>query len=187
MGGPQSANEDDRYPYLAQEKVLLRQAVEQEIPFLGICLGGQLLASALGAQVARHVTSEIGFFEVHSTDAGKDDPLLEGLSEYQRVVQWHDDVFSLPTGAVLLATSQEVPNQAFRIGRRAYGLQYHIEMTPAMLDTWFGLPDYKKEVVARVGPEALELIERDRAKYFPIYRQHSRTLFENFLKISGCL
>src|SRR5947209_3716808 len=96
LGGPQSTNEDDRYPYLAQEKVLLRQAVEQDIPFLGICLGGQLLAGALEAQVVRHVTSEIGFFEVQLTEAGKDDPLFEGLPGYQQVIQWHDDVFSLP-------------------------------------------------------------------------------------------
>jgi GMP synthase (glutamine-hydrolysing) len=185
LGGPQHAN--DPLPYLEQQKVLLRQVVTQDIPYLGICLGGQLLASAMGAPVTRHHTTEIGFFEVQLTPEGKADPLFTGLPGYQQVIHWHEDIFVLPPGALRLATSADTPNQAFRIGKRAYGLQYHIEVTPEMLDIWFGDPDYKKEIIRASGPAVLEEIERDVPKRYPIYREHTRILFENFLKISGCL
>ena len=104
-----------------------------------------------------------------------------------QVIHWHEDIFVLPPGALRLATSADTPNQAFRIGKRAYGLQYHIEVTPEMLDIWFGDPDYKKEIVRTSGPAVLTEIERDVPKCYPIYREHTRILFENFLKISGCL
>ncbi len=185
LGGPQHAN--DPYPYLDQEKALLRQVVEQDIPYLGICLGGQLLASAMGAPVTRHHTTEIGFFEVQLTDEGKIDPLFAGLSGYQQVIHWHEDTFAIPPGALRLVTSPDTPNQAFRIGKRAYGLQYHIEVTPQMLDTWFGHPDYKNEIMRVSGPDILIAIAQDIPKRYPLYRKHTRILFENFLKISGCL
>ncbi len=185
LGGPQHAN--DPYPYLEQEKALLRQVVEQDIPYLGICLGGQLLASAMGAPVTRHHTTEIGFFEVQLTDEGKIDPLFAGLPGYQQVIHWHEDTFAIPPGALRLVTSPDTPNQAFRIGKRAYGLQYHIEVTPQMLDTWFGHPDYKNEIMRVSGPDVLIAIAQDIPKRYPFYRKHTRILFENFLKISGCL
>src|SRR5947207_3036046 len=92
LGGPQHAADDDKYPYLAEEKVLIRQAVEQDIPFLGICLGGQLLAHTLGAAVTRHTMTEFGFFEVEITDEGKADPLFRGLPDHQLVFHWHMDI-----------------------------------------------------------------------------------------------
>ena len=187
LGGPQHANADDKYPYLAQEKKLLRKVVEQDIPYLGICLGGQLLASALGAPVTRHHITEIGFYEVELTAAGKNDPLFQGLPGYQQVIHWHEDTFGLPDGAVRLATSENTVNQAFRFGRRAYGLQYHIEVTPDIFDIWFRCPDFKERIDGVLGPHSLETIERDWLTRYPIYRSHSRTLFENFLKISECL
>ncbi len=187
LGGPQSANAHDKHPYMVQEKEFLRHLVEQDIPYLGICLGGQLLASALHAPVTRHHTYEIGFYEVQLTDEGRADPLFQGLPGYQQVIHWHEDVFDMPRGAVQLATTDSTPNQAFRVGRRAYGLQYHIEVTPDMFDIWFGYPDYKKLIREVSRPDTLDTIERDRPARYPIYRKHTRTLFENFLKISECL
>ncbi len=187
LGGPQHANAHDKYPYLAQEKEFLRQVVERDIPYLGICLGGQLLASALEAPVTRHHITEIGFYEVQLTDEGKNDPLFQGLPGYQQVIHWHEDTFGLPRGAVRLATSENTVNQAFRFGRRAYGLQYHIEVTPDIFDIWFRCPDFKEKIDGVLGPHSLETIERDWLTRYPIYRSHSRTLFENFLKISECL
>jgi GMP synthase (glutamine-hydrolysing) len=187
LGGPQHANADDKYPYLTQEKKLLRKVVEQDIPYLGICLGGQLLASALGAPVTRHHITEIGFYEVELTAAGKNDPLFQGLPGYQQVIHWHEDAFGLPGGAVRLATSDNTLNQAFRIGRRAYGLQYHIEVTRDIFDTWFSHHGYKNEVVQVLGPDGPKALERDWLTRYPIYRSQARTLFENFLKISECL
>src|SRR5260370_1029739 len=124
LGGTQHVYESDEYPYFTQEKAMIRLAVEQDIPFLGICLGSQLLASALGAVVKKHTTPEIGFFEVPFTGEGETDPLYKGLSGYQKVFHWHGDTFDLPSGAVLLATNEHTKNQAFRYGHCAYGVQY---------------------------------------------------------------
>lgn len=187
LGGPQNADEDNTYPYLAQEKRLLRHVIERDIPYLGICLGGQLLARALDAPVHRHCCTEIGFFEVQLTEEGKRDPLFAGLSGYQQVLQWHEDTFDIPAGAVRLATGDGAENQAFRFGRRAYGLQYHIEVTPSMLDTWLNYPEYRQELIRMAGPGAPDRIEQDSAQLYPIYCEHTRILFENFLRISECI
>src|SRR5579863_2555858 len=190
LGGYQHANADELYPYLALETALIRSVVEQDVPYLGICLGAQLLARAFGAPVKRHHMTEIGFFDVQLTPEGQNDPLFKGLLSdqgYQRVIQWHEDTFALPKDAVWLATNENTAHQAFRLGRHAYGIQYHIELTPPMLDTWLQYPDYRKEIVRELGPDGPDMIERDRPTHYPIYRQHARMLFENFLKISGCV
>lgn len=187
LGGPQNADEDDCYPYLAQEKRLLRHVIEHDIPYLGMCLGGQLLARALDAPVHRQSCIEIGFFEVQLTGEGRRDPLFAGLSGYQQVLHWHEDTFDIPVGAVRLATSDGAENQAFRFGRRAYGLQYHIEVTPAMLGTWLNYPEYRQELIRMAGADAPNRVEQDSARLYPIYREHTRVMFENFLRISECI
>jgi GMP synthase (glutamine-hydrolysing) len=187
LGGPQNANAHEKHPYLLQEKELLRTVVEQDIPFLGICLGGQLLASALDAAVTRHHMTEIGFFPVQITDEGKNDPLFQGLPGYQQVIHWHEDAFDLPHGAIKLASSENTPNQAFRVGRRAYGLQYHIEVTPEIFEIWFGEEDLLQNMSQAIEPEVLDQVKRDWLTHYQLYLEHSRTLFENFLKISGCV
>jgi GMP synthase (glutamine-hydrolysing) len=182
LGGPQHIYEEDRYPYFVQEKTLLRHVIEQDIPYLGVCLGGQLLAGALGSTVKRNTTTEFGFVDVQFTEEGKRDALYQGLPGYQKVFQWHEDTFDLPAGAVLLASNEHTTNQAFRYGRRCYGLQYHIEVDPEMLDLWLSLG--KKEIINTVGIETLHELERSRETQQSIYRSHTRIMFENFLRIS---
>ncbi len=185
LGGWQQAYNDERFPYLAREKVVIREAVAQEMPYLGICLGAQLLAHTLGAPVTRHHLTEIGFYQVEFTEEGRADPLFQGLPAHQHVIHWHEDTFAIPPGALLLATNQYTRNQAFRYGHNAYGLQYHIELTPQMLDTWLRFPDYKKEIVKVMGEGWPELIEQKRNTYYPLVRKHARILFENFLRIAS--
>ena len=148
------------------------------------CLGGQLLAHALGAPVRRHTMIELGFFQVQFTHEGDTDPLLRGLPASQLVFHWHMDVFEIPQGGVRLAFSGNTPNQAFRIGPRAYGLQYHIEVTPGMFNTWCQYPDYRQEIINVLGPDAPDLLERQRIEHYPTYRKHTRIMFENFLRIA---
>src|SRR5947207_1258115 len=178
FGGREHLYESDLYPYLAPEKALIRQAVEQDIPFLGICLGSQVLASALGAPIKKLPVSEIGFFEVPFTTEGKSDPLHKRLPGFQKVFHWHGDTFDLPSGAVLLATNEHTKNQAFRYGRCAYGVQYHIEVTPPMLDAWLGL--YHEDLYGDIAAT----IDKDRNSHFSPYHAHTHKMIENFPSMS---
>jgi len=134
MGGPMSANDD--LPYLRQELQLISQAIERRQPVLGVCLGAQLIAKALGAKVYRNAVKEIGWFEIHLTEAAACDPLLAGLGPAETVFHWHGETFDLPPGAEWLAYSEACRNQAFRAGAGVYGLQFHLEVTPAMIEDW---------------------------------------------------
>jgi GMP synthase (glutamine-hydrolysing) len=134
MGGPMSAN--DALPYIEQEIRIMREAAGRRQPMLGICLGAQLLAKALGAEVRRNPLPEVGWFEVQLTDAGATDPLLSAMNRTETVLQWHGDTFDLPQDAVWLARSERCPNQAFRISPNIYGFQFHLEVTPEMIAEW---------------------------------------------------
>jgi GMP synthase-like glutamine amidotransferase len=127
LGGPMGVYEEDRYPSLGAERRLVRHAVEQGLPLLGICLGAQLLASALGARVYPGPRKEIGWEPLVLTEAGSTDPVLGSLSKTPMVFHLHGDTFDLPAGAVHLARTAGYPMQAFRVGTRAYGLQFHLE------------------------------------------------------------
>lgn len=136
LGGPQAAYDD--LPYLDAVMVLLRRAVADRVPTLGICLGGQLLARALGGVVRRGEEGpEIGGLLVAKRDDAAEDPVFRGVPFTPDVIQWHyDEIAELPPSAVLLASSPLYVNQAFRVGDCAWGTQFHIETTPAMVEFW---------------------------------------------------
>ena len=134
MGGPMSVN--DGLPYLERETAILREALERGQPVLGVCLGSQLLARAAGARVYPNPRREIGWYDICLTVAGLADPLLGQLDARQPVFHWHGETFDLPRGAEWLACSEACPHQAFRLGSNAYGLQFHLEVTPEMIEDW---------------------------------------------------
>ena len=136
LGGPMGVYERDRYPYLGDEMRLIAQAVAQGVPTLGVCLGSQLLAAALGADVRPGPQVEIGWYPITRTEAGAADPLWGLLPERFVGFHWHGDVFDLPPGAVSLASSALTPCQAFRSGPSAYGVQSHAEVTPDIVQDW---------------------------------------------------
>ncbi|TRO45170.1 type 1 glutamine amidotransferase [Pseudomonas sp. ALS1279] len=131
MGGPMSVNDESELPWLIEEKTFLRQAIEQGVPVLGICLGAQLIASALGARVQPNAQAEIGWFPVwRAASVGEGCFVFPDRIE---LLHWHGETFELPAGATLLASSEACPHQAFQLGRRVIGLQCHPEMTPAIV------------------------------------------------------
>ena len=183
----QNLYERARYPYFIQEEEQIRLLVEKDIPYLGICLGGQLLADALGVQPRQHTLTEIGFGNVQFTHEGKHDPLFAGLPGWQRVFNWHEDTFDLPSGAIRLATNDATENQAFRYGQRAYGLQYHIELDEHAFDNWLHHPSTKGQLLSELGEDGYTALEKAYLREFELYQEHTRILMNNFLRISNLL
>jgi GMP synthase (glutamine-hydrolysing) len=134
LGGSMSANDD--LPYIHREIQHIRDAIHHGRPVLGVCLGAQLIAKALGARVYGNAVKEIGWAPVSFTDAGRRDPLFTGLSASETIFHWHGETFELPSGSERLAASAHCPNQAFRVGDRVYGLQFHLEVTPELIAQW---------------------------------------------------
>ena len=136
MGGAMGANDDRRYPFLIDLKNLIRTVVAARIPYLGVCLGGQLLAAALGARVVCQRWEELGTLEVSLTREGRADLLFNGVADVFRTFQWHHDSFDIPEGGVMLASSTACPHQAFRVGTSAWGVQFHPEVTESIIRDW---------------------------------------------------
>lgn len=151
MGGPMNVDEVDRHPGLAAEREWLAGAVRQGMPVLGICLGAQLLARALGAEVRAGEGPEIGFAPVEIHDPA--DPVVGALAPRTTVLHWHGDVFDLPDGAVRLASSAKAELQAFRRGN-AWGVLFHPEADAGLVDAWLDEPEMAEEARAALGPGA---------------------------------
>ncbi len=146
LGGPMNVDQVERFPCLDLEVHWIREALERELPTLGVCLGSQLLAKALGARVSPNPRKEIGWYEIRLTPEAEADPLFEGVAPSQVVFQWHGDTFELPDRAVHLARSELCVHQAFRYGTSAWGLQFHVEMTRDLVESWFAVPENRDEV-----------------------------------------
>ena len=157
MGGPMNIDEVERYPGLAVEREWLAEAARSEMPVLGICLGAQLLARALGAEVRAGEGPEIGFAPVQIHDPT--DPIVGALAPATTVLHWHGDVFDLPDGAVPLASSARTKHQAFRHGN-AWGLLFHAEADGALIDRWLTEPIMRDEAMAALGPDAPAELQR---------------------------
>ncbi len=164
MGGPMNADETDRFPFLASERLLIKQAIDLNQSVIGICLGSQIIARALGAKVYRGPQKEIGWHSINVTQAGSKDPVFGMISEKKLVVfHWHGDTFELPKGAVHLASSDLYPNQAFRFHQNVYALQFHVEITAEIILEWI---NQNKNELAETKPAVTkEMLIQDTSKY----------------------
>ncbi|MDP6712843.1 MAG: type 1 glutamine amidotransferase [Nitrospinaceae bacterium] len=184
MGGPMDVWEEDTHPWLVAEKAVICEWVRQDKPFLGFCLGHQLLAAALGGEVGPTAAPEVGIMDVSLTLEGLNDPLFSGLSESLTCMQWHSAAVSnLPPGAVTLASSEVCPIQAFRIGSMAYGLQFHIEITDTTAKEWGCVPEYQKSLQTVLGAGALTKLTAEIDTALPILNKTARQLYVNFMTL----
>ncbi len=153
LGGPMNVDQTDEYPYLEPEVEAIKEFIDMNVPVLGICLGSQLIAKALGASVRKNPSKEIGWYDVSITDEGSKDPLLCGFRSVEKVFQWHGDTFEIPPDSVRLATSSLCENQAFRYGEKVYGFQFHLEVDAPMIERWLNAPVNKKEIEELEGDD----------------------------------
>ena len=179
LGGPMNAYEEAAYPFLKDEDIFLKQVLEARVPFLGICLGSQLLAKAAGGRVVRSPQEEIGWFDITLTAGGVGDPLFTGLAPLMEVYQWHGDMAVVPPGGIHLASSDRCPVQAFRVGTNAYGLQFHAEITDSSIDAWSSDYAPEKQAERRAMLKRYQDVKED-------FIRTGETLCGNFLKIVQC-
>ncbi len=182
MGGPMSVNDDDTLPWLSAEKRWVREAVLAGKPFWGVCLGVQLLAASLGARVFAGERPEVGIMPVYLTAEAQADPVFAGLPRELLTFQWHGETFDLPEGAVLLATSPGYPNQAFRWKNKAYGVQFHVEVSPDLVKQWCQVPEYGAALERVLGAGAARKVVGDVLRVKATLHSHARRMFENWLK-----
>ena len=159
LGGVQHADDFDGHPYLLDEQHMIREAVDLGVPVLGICLGGQILALAMGAALRQSPVVEFGYTQIAPTDEGRRDAVLGVWEPGDRVFHWHEDMFDLPDGATLLLEGEHVPNQAFRYGDSAWGLQFHPEVTQPVIDGWLQVAG---DTVAKWGKTPEQIREEGR-------------------------
>jgi GMP synthase (glutamine-hydrolysing) len=183
LGGPMNVDQAAAYPHLQTEIAAIRAALQLELPVLGICLGAQLLAAALGAAVRPNRVREIGWYRLQPAAQAGEDPLFRHFDGSQQVFQWHAYTFDLPPGAVQLARTESCEHQAFRYGRRAYGLQFHLEADEALIRRWLDVPAYRAEAQAEGGAQHVDRILADTHRHVGPALGLSERVFRAFIEL----
>lgn len=190
MGGPMSVDDIHEYPFLLPEVELIEKTLSLNKPVLGICLGAQLMAKALDARVYANRVKEVGWHGIELTKAASSDPLFSVFPSPMAVFHWHEDTFDLPKNAVHLARSSRCENQAFRWGNNAYGLQFHLEVTPAMIQDWCSQPD-GQSYIASAGESVQKILQETPAGWrlcrppaSQLFTVYFKTAFSNLILVS---
>ena len=187
LGGQMGVYETENYPHIRHELELIERALKNKIPILGICLGAQLLAHVLGAEIKKCKKPEIGWQEISLTREGSENPLFSHFSKTEKLFQMHKDEFTAPKSTQILASSTNCANQAFVYDAFAYGLQFHLEVDQPMIERWLNLPDHQKllsdEVMDRIRSETflkidanIDLSKRVFTRYLELFSTRKRKL-----------
>jgi GMP synthase (glutamine-hydrolysing) len=185
LGGPMSVYEDRRFTHLITEMKLIEDALQRNLPVLGICLGAQLIAKTLGADVYPSKQKEIGWYDLHITAETAPESILKSLGATEIVFQWHGDTFDIPAGAIHLAASPLCINQAFSYGDKVYGLQFHLEVDEAMILRWLKLPENQQEIARLAGDVNPDQIQGATARHIRRLHELSDQTFCEFIALFG--
>ena len=171
--------EEKKYPFLRDELALIESCIKKNVKLLGLCLGGQLIARALGAKVTKNRVKEIGWFDIQLTESGKSSPLFSSLPEKLKVFQWHGDRFDIPDGSLHLARSELCENQAFLYDDRALALQFHVEIKGNDVESW--CREYREELERENGENAIAEIISATQKEMPALTPLANRFYKNLL------
>jgi GMP synthase (glutamine-hydrolysing) len=185
LGGPMSANDSNRLPHLTVEMKLIEQALKLNRPAMGICLGAQLIAKTLGAEVYPNREKEIGWYDVSPTDEAQSDPLLSLFGKTETIFQWHGETFDIPKSTRHLAFSSLCASQAFRYEANVYGFQFHLEVDAPMIHRWLRVPDNQKEIAALGDYTSPERIHEETTSHIEKLTQLSDCVFGEFINLFG--
>ena len=182
MGGPMDVWEEKKHPWLVNEKASIREAVmDRKLPYLGFCLGHQLLADALGGEVGIANIPEIGVLDIETTEQGADSRFLQNIPAKLKCLQWHSaEVKREPENAKILGFTDACAIQAMSIGNHALSVQFHMEITPTTVTEWGEIPAYKFALEKKLGKNALEDINSEAKSYISDMNKYSRVLYENW-------
>lgn len=180
LGGSMNVDEVEAYPNLAAEVDMIQEAVAAGMPVLGICLGAQLVAKALGGSVSPNPESEVGWYEVRPTHSAQADALLKWLRPAETIFQWHTDTFTLPHGCELLATSRLCQHQAFRYGDNVYGFQFHLEADANLIERWLTVDANQTTVEQMGGNRFAQKVRLENERYLKRQYQLAQEVFQSF-------
>ncbi len=185
MGGPQDVWQHAEHPWLIEEVAAIRRfVVELRRPFLGVCLGHQLLAAAIGGRVRTAAVAEVGLMTVDHAPHARSDPLFARLENPLPVLQWHGaEVAELPEQAVVLARSPDCAIQAFRFGENAYGLQFHVEITGETVGDWLQIPEYAASLDKALGPDGGRRLDAEVRRNLPRLERAARAIYEGWTRL----
>ena len=186
LGGPMDVWQEEQHPWLISEKAFIKEAVEERgMPYLGLCLGHQLLAEALGGKAAAG-TPEIGILDIGLTDVGAEGVFLDGMPEVFPALQWHSaEIKELPAGAKVLASSPDCAVQAMQWGPRAYSVQFHLEVESDTVKNWAVIEEYRLALEEALGAEGAEALQRDSDAHLEQFRVNTERVYINWLQTTA--